>query len=287
MSTRRALLAALLLLARGAFAGELLRVASLLPFASDAVRTVAPPGLLVASTRRSLHEPVASGLTDLGSPHAPDLEALASARADLVIADPLLQERIVPEPLRERVLWIDGATAESTLVSLEKLGVRIGAEAEMRERTQRARNQIRAAHISEPTSALLLFGTGADFRVITHRHWLGDLVGGLGAKLWEGAAPLPDNLPGIAPVNDELLAGARPDVVLLVAHGDPAAVSADFQRRLQSGGAWRRLRSAPKGAHVLDAARFAANPGLEMGTVARELARILSGGGEPASGARP
>jgi ABC-type Fe3+-citrate transport system substrate-binding protein len=253
--------------------GETLRVASLIPSASAAIEAVAAPGTLVATARRSLHEPVRAGLVDLGNPHSPDLEALAAARPTLIVAERARQERALTPELRERAFWLELATVDATLRSLDALGARVGAGDAMRARTEEARRRIAALRRARPVRVLALFGTADQFQLITERHWLGDLLAQLGAERAGAAGPA---LPGIVPLTDEVAATLRADLVLVVAHGDPRAVESALRERIAAGGVYAGIASAHGGTHVLDAARFAVNPGLALADAAEELARLLA-----------
>jgi hypothetical protein len=81
-------------------------------------------------------------------------------------------------------------------------------------------------------------------------------------------------MPGYVPLSDEVLAGLRPELLLLLSHGDPTRVQAEFARRLE-GGPWAGLRaSAKRGVHVLDPVLFQSNPGLDVVAAARSLVAI-------------
>ena len=70
------------------------------------------------------------------------------------------------------------------------------------------------------------------------------------------------------------MALARPDLVLLIAHGDPRQIRAELDRRLERGGPWTGLGRARLGVHVLDPTLFSSNPGLELTFAAQELVRL-------------
>ena len=72
------------------------------------------------------------------------------------------------------------------------------------------------------------------------------------------------------------MAVARPDLVLLIAHGNPTQIRAELDRRVGRGGPWAGLGRARLGVHVLDPALFSANPGLGLPQAAKELIRLGS-----------
>lgn len=253
------------------------RVATLLPFVEDALALAPERAVVVASVRRSLHAPLAEHVIDLGNPHSPSFERLAEARAELVIADRAIHGRheAALSAGDARVLLLETSGIESTLLALGHVSEAIGGSDALDGRIAALRQEIADLAIHEATSVLALFGSPGSFYVMTERAWLGDLVTALGLQnAVESGGD--ERFPGLVPVSDEVLALARPDLVLLVAHGDPRKIRADLERRTALGGAWAGLAKARLGIHVLDPALFSANPGLELGRAAHQLVRLAS-----------
>jgi iron complex transport system substrate-binding protein len=253
------------------------RVATLLPFVEDALALAPERAVVVASVRRSLHAPLVEGVIDLGNPHSPSFEKLAEARAELVIADRTVHGRYEAAlgAGNARVLMLETSGIESTLVALGRVSEAIGGSETIDGRVSALRQEIADLALHEATSLLALFGSPGSFFVMTERAWLGDLVVSLGLQnaVERGGD---ERFPGLVPVSDEVMALARPDLVLLVAHGDPRKIRADLERRTARGGAWAGLAKARLGIHVLDPTLFSANPGLELGRAAQQLVRLAS-----------
>lgn len=274
-------LGALLLVAVASAAGAAeapVRVATLLPYVEDALAGLDGRVVVVAAVRRRMHEPPAAGRLDLGSPHAPSLEQLAEARPDVVVAD-----RTMHGPRRDdlarsgaEVLLVDSDTLDGTFDGLLAVGRRVGAEAPMAARVATAREQLASLALDRPTPALVLFGTPGAFLVVSNRTWIGDLAARLRVENVGARVSGSERVPGFVQVSDEVLAGMRPEVVLLVAHGDPEAIRAAFTQRLDAAGPWAGLRgAATRGVHVLPARTFATNPGLAMPDAARQLRALV------------
>jgi len=259
-------------------AGDAPRVAVLIPFVADALGECGDRVDVVASVRRSLHEQLPDGLVDLGNPHSPSFERLAEARPDQVIGDrtihAMLEEKLSLGG-RAEVMLIDTTGVEPTLDALREVAERVGAAAALTPRVDAVAEAIDAAHVDDGPTVLALFGTPSAFYAVTERHWLGDLLGRLG--LANVAAGLSDSkrFPGLVALNDEMLAGLRPELVLLVSHGDPTRIRASLEQRIQAGGVWSHLgESATRGVHVLDPRLFSSNPGLDLAEAARALATL-------------
>lgn len=253
------------------------RVATLVPFAAHALQGLpAERAEVVASVRTSPTSAV-DGVVDLGSPHSPSLEALVGSRPDLVIADGAMHAALAPR-LEDvaAVLRIDGSSVDGTFESLRRMGQAVRADDEMRARIDEARRSLDQQRVREPVATLALFGTPSSLLAITSRTWLGDLLGELNLDNLAADLSGRETVPGYVLVSDEVLATMRPELIVVVAHGDPTAVRAALDARLGEGGAWSSLAGGAR-IHVLPAERFAANPGLGMADVARhlnELARV-------------
>jgi iron complex transport system substrate-binding protein len=248
------------------------RVASLLPWVADALDRVGPPGVVVAVTRRDLHQAPAPPRIDLGSPHAPNLERLAEARPTLIVGDRALHGPLVErlERLGAEVFLVAATTVDETFDSLLALARRVGSAGAMVREIDAARGDLRALRLGQPMPVLVLFGTPGGFLVVTGRSWLGDLVERIGFGNVATAGVGAERHPGYVELADEILAGLSPDLVLLVTHGDPTRIRAAFTERVATG-PLHRLGQAPRGVHVLSPVLFASNPGLAMPEAARAI----------------
>lgn len=280
----------LALAARPAGAAEpLVRVATLLPFVEAALERIEGPYQVVATVRRELRTPVAAGLADLGNPHSPSLERLAEARPTLVVADEVLHGPQAAQLAIDgaEVLLLDTRSIDATLAGLEQVGVKVGAADAMRRETAAVRARLIELALARPLATLAVFGTPGSFLVFTERTWLGDLLERLAFANVGDVPGGSERFPGLVSLSDEALAGLRPELVLLVAHGDPRAIEASFVQRTAAGGPWSGLREdADRGVHALDPGLFAANPGLDLARAAEELVAMAIGPAGATAGGR-
>jgi iron complex transport system substrate-binding protein len=271
-----------------AASAEPVRVAALLPFVSEAVALVPEQAQLVAVARRDLRAPLPAGLVDLGNPHSPDLEGLAAARPGVVVGEKGLHARMEPDLARggAKVLLIDTTSVGSTLAGLVALGELVGDEKVIAARTAELQAEIAKQKLGKPVAVLPLFGTPDSFFVVTKQTWLGDLLDQLGFALPAPSGSGDARFPGFVPVSDEFLVTLRPELVLLVAHGDPAALRETLTRKTSDGGPWSAVgKAATLGVQVLDPRVFGSNPGLGMGRAAEALLK-LTAPAPPAGAAR-
>ncbi|MEM7410330.1 MAG: ABC transporter substrate-binding protein [Myxococcota bacterium] len=277
-SGRMAALTLLVLLTAAATASaeaaKSLRVATLLPSVEDALRDL--PGVeVVAGVRRSFTAPERTDVIDLGSPHHPNVERLATSRADLVIADALINGHLEEMLTRfgAEVMMIDTTSVEGIFAGLVAVGRRVGAEQALEQRVASAREGVNAQKVEAPLRVLALFGTPGKFQVITDQNWIGSLLDTLALENLGAGVRGEQRIPGFVAVSQEHLSTLRPDLVLLVAHGDPRAIQGELQKQLAGNGPLGQLgKSASHGVHVLRPDLFMGNPGLALPAAAEALA---------------
>ena len=225
------------------------RVATLLPFVEDALHLAPERVEIVATVRRSLHVPAPEGVIDLGNPHSPSFERLVQAKPELVVGDASIHARLVPrfERLGIEVLLVDAAGVDATFSELARVAARVGAEAEVGQAIARARAELRATALAAPTRTLALFGTPGSFFAVTERTWLGDLLAQLNFENVGGQQRGDERFSGLVALSDEALVTMTPQLVLLVAHGDPRAIQGALEQRVAKGGAWRSIRESAAG----------------------------------------
>jgi iron complex transport system substrate-binding protein len=271
-----ALLAAALAALAAAPGSEPVRVATLLPSVEDALRG-ADGVAVVAGVRSSFRAPERTDVIDLGSPHNPNVERLANARADWVVGDTQINghQKDALGRFGGKVVLIDTTSVDGTLDGLLAFGRQVGAETTMAPRVAEARESLKKQALEERMPVLALFGTPGSFQVVTKNAWLGSLLDTLGFLNVGADVKCDERVPGFVEVSQEHLATLRPELVVLVAHGDPTRIRADLESQLSGSGPLAGLgRSAKRGVHVLSPDLFVANPGLGLPRAAEALVEL-------------
>lgn len=283
--SRAARLASLLIaLALPSYAIAETRVATLVPSVEEALAGI--EGVtIVAGVRSSFRAPERTDVLDLGSPHSPNVERLAESRADLVIGDALINGHLTQSLARfgAEVMLIDTTTVDGTLRDLATLGEKLGGGEAFAARVTQAREDLATQRLETPIEVLTLFGTPGRFQVVTKQAWLGSLLDELGFVNLGADATGAFRVPGFVELSHEQLAVMRPQMVLMVAHGDPRAIEVELQRKLSGSGPWGKLgASANLGVHVLSPTQFVANPGLGLPRAAEALVALANEASDPA-----
>ncbi len=261
-----------------AAAAEPMRVATLVPAVNPGFEADPERYEIVATVRRSMHAPPLVGKQDLGSPHSPSIELLVASQPDLVVGDASMHARLATqlEPLGLNVVLVDARTSDSLLAGLEQIAAQAPRSERMAQAAGQARRDLKDQHLAKPVRVVAFFGVPGSFYLVSERWWLGEMMQQLG---FENLVPdIPnERFPGLVPVNDERLALLQPEIVFLVTHGDPEAVSGEFQRMASQDGAWSGLAAPELGVHVLAPELFMATPALNAPDAARELVELASG----------
>ena len=274
----RPLLFALVALLAQAAQGETTRVATLLPCVEDAFRGVESVEI-VAGIRTSFRAPERTDVVDLGNPHSPNLERLAETRANVVVGDAQIHGHLGESLGRfgGRVVLIDTTSVEGTFAGLEALAGDLGASDAIAARLAEAREDIAARRLESPVKVLALFGTPGRFQVMTGATWQGDLLQELGFENLGANLTGAQRVPGFVEVSSEHLATLRPELIVLVAHGEPTRIQRELDGLLTGDGPWGRMgASAEHGVHVLSPSLFVANPGLAMPSAAETVAALAA-----------
>lgn len=248
------------------------RVASLLPWITEGLQRVGERVEVVASVSDPSF-PAPKGVLDLGNPHAPNFETLASVRPSIIVGDRRLHGTLRDRLARggARVVLVEGSSVAETFDGLIAAADTAGAGAEMRVLVAQARRDLAALRLAQPVSVLPLFGTPSAFMAVTGNTWLGDLLHELHFRNMVADATGNQSFPGYVELSDETLSTLRPERVLLVAHGSPAAIEASFRRKGERSSVWKGLA---RNVTVLPAGRFSRNPGLQMVDAARFLVAL-------------
>ena len=143
------------------------------------------------------------------------------------------------------MLLIDSMSVDGTLAGLAR-----GRQARRGRRRDGARGGGGRAALGGTAPArrtLLVFGTPESFTLMTAKTWVGDLAARVGLRNLASEVGGPERHPGFVEVNDEVLAGLDPELVLLVSHGAPEQVRDRFARALP--GARHLAEGREPGAH--------------------------------------
>lgn len=219
-------------------------------------------------------------VTRIGNSHQPDLEQIVKLQPDVVLGPSSikdsLEKNLTTTSLHTAYLPVDSLEElKLTTVALGRLYKQEEkAEALLQKFAEQENEALKLAEGKTPPKVLFLFGSAESLMFMNENTFAGSLAQKLGAsnvvsdvlKLTETYIPL----------NMENIVEANPDVILLVAHGDPAAVAAKFEEDVKKNGAWEKLNAFKNGKmKTLDYSLFGTASLVKAPEAYKELAQIL------------
>ncbi|MFX3636482.1 MAG: helical backbone metal receptor [Candidatus Pristimantibacillus sp.] len=219
-------------------------------------------------------------VTRVGNSHQPDLEQMVKLQPDVVLGPSSikdsLEKNLTTTSLHTAYLPVDSLEElKLTTVALGRLYKQEEkAEALLQKFTEQENEALKLAEGKTAPKVLFLFGSAESLMFMNENTFAGSLAQKLGAsnvvsdvlKLTETYIPL----------NMENIVEANPDVILLVAHGDPAAVAAKFEEDVKKNGAWEKLNAFKNGKmKTLDYSLFGTASLVKAPDAYKELAQIL------------
>lgn len=187
----------------------------------------------------------------VGSSHQPDVEAIAGLQPDVILGPASIKENLDKQFAAAKLptAYLPADSLDELKLSLTALGRLFqkedAAKAYIEKFNADEKAAIAAVEGKEAPSVLILFGSVESLMFMNENTFVGSLVKNLGGvnvvsdvlKLTETYIPL----------DMESIVEANPDIILLVAHGDPNAVSKKFEEDVKNSGAWEKLNAFKNG----------------------------------------
>ncbi|WP_068778013.1 helical backbone metal receptor [Paenibacillus sp. GM2] len=181
----------------------------------------------------------------IGSSHAPDLEQIAKLEPDAVVAPASIKDSIAKmiEPAGLPAVYLPVDSLDELKQSMAALGKVYDQEEKANEAlTNFAAREAEALKLSEGKEAptvMFLFGSVDSLMLMNEDTFAGSLAKKLGAS--NVLSNVLKQTETYVPMNMESVVQANPDIILLVAHGDPSAVAKKFEEDVKQNGAWEKM----------------------------------------------
>ncbi|WP_188536568.1 helical backbone metal receptor [Paenibacillus segetis] len=190
----------------------------------------------------------------VGSSHSPDLEQIAKLEPNIVLAPASIKDSIdkVLKPSGIPAAYLPVDSLDELKESLVTLGRIYGKEDQAKEVLTTFTNaEAEALKVIEGKSApsvMFLFGSVESLMLMNEDTFAGSLAKKLGAS--NVLSSVLKQSETYVPLNMESIVEANPDVILLVAHGDPTAVAQKFEEDVKKNGVWEKLDAFKNGKMV-------------------------------------
>lgn len=187
----------------------------------------------------------------IGPPHSPNLEQIAKLQPDAVIGPVSIKDRI-DNQLKSASLpgvYLPVDSLEDLKLSTVVLGRLFKQEdkanALLQKVTKEEQEILDQVKGKTGPKVLFLFGSTESLMFMNDNTFAGSLAKKLGAT--NVASDVFKQKEPYSPLNMESIVAANPDVILLVAHGDPAAAAKKFEEDVKKNGAWEKLNAFKNG----------------------------------------
>ena len=215
----------------------------------------------------------------------PNIEQLAAARPDLVLATPMYARFGPPieQALDVPVLIYDLASVDDILEKMATLGDVAGCAPAAKEAVTALRGKMeqqRADLPAEGPKVLGLFGSTEALLAFTSASYLGDMVELMGGNLVANVGPpfihQGSADPAFTPFSLETVVAQDPDVIFLVRHANPTDAREEGLEELFSNPIWEGLRAVVDGrVHELSEWLYLRYPGPRVAWAMQELRPLM------------
>lgn len=198
----------------------------------------------VPTTKSQLPEAYAD-VQRVGSSHQPDLEQIAKLEPNTVLVPNSIKDSMEKmfQPSGLPVAYLPVDSLDELKLSTAALGRLYGKEEQANQvLTALAEQEAAARQSAEGKAApkvMLLFGSVESLMLMNENTFAGSLAKNLGAE--NVLTSVLKQSETYVPLNMESIIEANPDVILLIAHGDPTAVAQQFEADVKKNKAWESL----------------------------------------------
>ncbi|SFT26645.1 helical backbone metal receptor [Paenibacillus sp. BC26] len=183
----------------------------------------------------------------IGSALKPDAEVITSLEPDVVLGPASIQDSLDKQlgSAKLNMVYIPTDSLEELTLSTVVLGHVFGQEQKATDlvnglATAEAAAVKQAEGQTQP-KVMFLFGSAESFMLMNESTYAGSMAKKLGAS--NVVSDVLKSQETYVPLDMESVVTANPDVILLVAHGDPEAAKKAFEDDVKKNGAWEKLNA--------------------------------------------
>lgn len=183
----------------------------------------------------------------IGSSHQPDLEQIAKLQPNIILGPSSIKDNLDKKfkPANLPAAYIPTDSLDELKLSTVVLGRLFKQEAKatalLQKNAAEEKAALDAAKGKTAPKVMFLFGSAESLMLMNENTFAGSLAKNLGAT--NVVSSVMKAKETYVPVNMESIVAANPDIIMLVAHGDPAAAAKKFEEDVNKNGAWNKLNA--------------------------------------------
>ncbi|MBP2002271.1 iron complex transport system substrate-binding protein [Paenibacillus shirakamiensis] len=186
-------------------------------------------------------------VTKIGSALKPDAEVISSLQPDVVLGPESIEDSLNKQlgASKLNLIYLPTDSLDDLKLSLVVLSRVYGQEAKatalINRLTQEETAAVKQAEGKTAPKVMFLFGSAESFMLMNESTFPGSLAKKLGAT--NIVSSVLKSKETYVPLDMESVVTANPDVILLVAHGDPEAAKKAFEADVKKNGAWEKMNA--------------------------------------------
>ncbi|OME84144.1 ferrichrome ABC transporter substrate-binding protein [Paenibacillus sp. FSL A5-0031] len=233
----------------------------------------------VPTTKNKLPEAFVN-LPRIGSSHQPDLEQIAKLQPGVILGPSSIKDSLDKsfKPANLPTAYLPADSLDELKLSTVVLGRVYGKEDKANEVLQKLSEQeaeaVKLSEGKDAPSVMVLFGSAESLMFMNDSTFVGSLAKKLGAK--NVLSEVLKKEDAYVPLDMESIVTANPDIILLVAHGDPSAVTKQLEDDVKKNGAWEKLNAFKNGKLIaLDYSLYGVASLVNAPNAYQDMAKIL------------
>lgn len=186
-------------------------------------------------------------VTKIGSALKPDVEQVTKLQPDVVVGPSSIKDSLekIFKPANLKTAYVPTDSLDELKLTTAVLGRLFKQEQKANDFFTKLDTQekaaIQAAKGKPAPKVMFLFGSAESFMLMNENTFPGSIAKNLGAV--NVVSEVLKSKETYVPLNMESVVMANPDVILLVAHGDPEAALKKFEADVKKNGAWEKLNA--------------------------------------------
>ncbi|MCR8644517.1 helical backbone metal receptor [Paenibacillus sp. N1-5-1-14] len=190
-------------------------------------------------------------VTKIGSALKPDIEKVTSLQPDIVVGPASIKDSLNKQfgPANLKTAFLPADSLEELKLSTVVLSRVYKKEKEANDFLAKLAEQEKSIEEQskgkQAPKVMFLFGSAESFMMMNENTFAGSVAKKLGAK--NVVSEVLKSKETYVALNMENVVAANPDVILLVAHGDPNTAIKKFEEDVKKNGAWDKLNAFKNG----------------------------------------
>lgn len=203
-------------------------------------------------------------IQEIGNPHEPSFEQIIALDPEVLIVPPSFARMAsTVEATGIKVVYESNSSIEDIQNTITRYGEVFGKQ-EKAEELVKEIEEATAGAVESTQDALIVYGAPGTYMAALNTSLYGDILVKAGGNNIAADLPGLDKYPAYATLSSEKIVEGNPKLIMLITHGDPAAVQEGFEKQMSENAAWKNLDAVKNGQIVILPSSLFDNPGTQV-----------------------